>query len=129
MGCSDPCRQSQIARRRIYQVSGIRNMLSIILSRASLATLSSRASTARVISSAPTKVFFSTTTTTSSNIRPGYAQIKEKQKYFNIDNGKRVRERGGAKDDIMYNLTLLIILVGAVEWVRVVYALAFPTKG
>merc|ERR1711862_515908 len=98
--CSDPCRQSQIARRRISQVSGIRNMLSIILSRASLATLSSRASTARVISSAPTKVFFSTTTTTSSNIRPGYAQIKEKQKYFNIDSGKRVHEGGGAKDDI-----------------------------
>merc|ERR1711862_15017 len=110
-------------------ISGIRKMLSIILSRASLATLSSRASTARVISSAPTKVFFSTTTTTSFNIRPGYAQIKEKQKYFNIDNGKRVHERGGAKDDIMYNLTLLIILVGAVEWVRVVYALAFPNKG
>merc|ERR1711942_560288 len=109
-------------------IPGIRKMLSIILSRASLATLSSRASTARIISSAPTKEFFSTTTT-SSNIRPGYAQIKEKQKYFNIDNGKRVHERGGAKDDIMYNLTLLIILVGAVEWVRVVYALAFPNKG
>merc|ERR1711982_99958 len=109
-----------IARRRISQVSGIRKMLSIILS---------RASTARVISSTATRVFFSTTPTTSSNIRPGYAQIKEKQKYFNIDNGKRVHERGGAKDDIMYNLTLLIILVGAVEWVRVVYALAFPTKG
>merc|ERR1711955_151952 len=99
-----------IGRRRIFQVSGIRKMLSIILPRAPLATLSSRASTARAISSAATRVFFSTTSTTSSNIRPGYAQIKEKQKYFNIDNGKRVHERGGAKDDMMYNLTLLIIL-------------------
>merc|ERR1712183_769029 len=66
-------------------------------------------------------------TTDSSNIRPGYAAIKEKQKYFNIDNGKRVHERGGAKDDIMYNITLLVILVGLVEWCRVVYALAFPS--
>merc|ERR1712243_496184 len=113
-----------VTDREKKDIPSIRKMLS----RASLATLSSRASTARVISSAATRVFLSTTSTTSSNIRPGYAQIKEKQKYFNIDNGKRVHERGGAKDDMMYNLTLLIFL-GLVEWVRVVYALAFPDKG
>merc|ERR1711872_376725 len=45
------------------------------------------------------------------------------------DHGKRVHERGGAKDDIMYNLTLLIIIIGGVEWCRVVYKLAFPSKG
>merc|ERR1712212_533379 len=109
---------------------GVRRMFCSILPRASLATLSGRASTARVISSTATRALFSTTSTkNSSNIRPGYAAIKEKQKYFNIDNGKRVHERGGAKDDIMYNITLLIILVGLVEWCRVVYALAFPSQG
>merc|ERR1711887_432832 len=123
--------QSQTGSRR---VSGIRSscqrMLCSILPRASLATISGRASTARVISSTATRALFSTTSTIdSSNIRPGYAAIKEKQKYFNIDNGKRVHERGGAKDDIMYNITLLVILVGLVEWCRVVYALAFPSQG
>merc|ERR1712055_1139529 len=117
---------------------GVRRMLCSILPRASLAAISGRASTARVISSTATRALFSTTSTiNSSNIRPGYAAIKEKQKYFNIDNGKRlydyykesphkipifscfrVHERGGAKDDIMYNITLLIILVGLVEWCR-----------
>merc|ERR1711936_681022 len=99
---------------------GVRRMLCSILPRASLAAISGRVSTARVISSTTTRALFSTTSTiNSSNIRPGYAAIKEKQKYFNIDNGKRVHERGGAKDDIMYNITLLIILVGllsGVEW-------------
>merc|ERR1712055_831484 len=100
---------------------GVRRMLCSILPRASLATL---------VSSTATRALISTTSTiNSSNIRPGYAAIKEKQKYFNIDNGKRVHERGGAKDDIMYNITLLIILVGLVEWCRVVYALAFPSQG
>merc|ERR1712142_1408895 len=111
------------------EAEGYQRMLCSILPRASLATISGRTSTARVISSTATRALFSTTYTINSNIRPGYAAIKEKQKYFNIDNGKRVHERGGAKDDIMYNLTLLIIIIGGVEWCRVVYKLAFPSKG
>merc|ERR1712142_1371385 len=83
----------------------------------------------RVVSATASKTFFSTSSSSLSYIPAGFAKIKEKQKWFNIDNGKRVHERGGAKDDIMYNLTLLIIIIGGVEWCRVVYKLAFPSKG
>merc|ERR1719369_1210963 len=102
-------------------------MFASLLPRASLATLS-RASTARVLSSTATRAFFSTSpTTAASNIPAGFAKIKEKQKYFNIDNGKRVHQRG-PRDEMLYNLTLLVVLAGLVEWARVVYTLAFPQK-
>merc|ERR1712212_544964 len=93
------------------------------------ASLLPRASTARVLSSTATRAFFSTSATSAaSNIPAGFAKIKEKQKYFNIDNGKRVHQRGGTKDEMLYNLTLLVVLVGLAEWARVVYTLAFPQK-
>ena len=39
----------------------------------------------------------------------------------------RVHERG-QRDSMLYNITLLIILVGGVEWCKVVYTLAYPAK-
>ena len=59
----------------------------------------------------------------------GYAAIKQKQKMFNIDNGLRVHERGGARDAVLYNFTLLCLIVGGGLWVNNVYTMAFPKKG
>merc|ERR1711973_1059722 len=58
---------------------------------------------------------------------PGWiGKIKEKQKFFNLDNGLRVHERGGMKDSALYNFTVLLIFLGAVEYCRVLYRLVFP---
>ena len=40
----------------------------------------------------------------------------------------RVHERGGMTDKVLYNLTVFILLIGAVEYFRVVYQLAFPSS-
>ena len=48
---------------------------------------------------------------------------------FNIDNGLRVHERGGARDAVLYNFTLLCLIVGGGLWVNNVYTMAFPKKG
>jgi len=62
------------------------------------------------------------------DIPAGYAKLKEKQKMFQIDNGLRVHERGGAMDKVLYNLTTVMVVVGGIMWARQVYAMAFPPK-
>merc|ERR1712055_1072147 len=105
-----------------------KTMLAANLSRASLATLSSL-SLSRVGSVAATRAFLSTSTPNAKpNIPAGFAAIKQKQKTFNIDNGLRVHERGGMMDKVLYQITFLFIVVGAVEWLRVAYTLSFPPK-
>ena len=39
---------------------------------------------------------------------------------------RRVHQRGGMVDSLLYNVTLLVILIGAVEYLRVLYSLVFP---
>eukprot|EP00091_Calanus_sinicus_P013125 TRINITY_DN2922_c0_g1_i3.p1 TRINITY_DN2922_c0_g1~~TRINITY_DN2922_c0_g1_i3.p1 ORF type:complete len:118 (-),score=11.29 TRINITY_DN2922_c0_g1_i3:155-508(-) len=100
-------------------------MFAASLPKASLATLSNISLT-RVGSVAASRVFLSTTRANAKpNVPAGFAAIKERQKTFNIDNGLRVHQRGGTMDKVLYNATLLLILVGAVEWVRVAYTLSF----
>ena len=36
----------------------------------------------------------------------GYAKLKQKQKLFQIDNGLRIHERGGAMDKVTYSLNI-----------------------
>merc|ERR1711988_1134393 len=62
----------------------------------------------------------------SGRIPDGFGKIKERQKFFNLDNGLRVHERGGMKDSALYNFTVLLIFLGAVEYCRVLYRLVFP---
>eukprot|EP00092_Neocalanus_flemingeri_P013733 GFUD01014811.1.p2 GENE.GFUD01014811.1~~GFUD01014811.1.p2 ORF type:complete len:108 (-),score=23.06 GFUD01014811.1:367-690(-) len=103
-------------------------MFAAHLQRTSLATLSGLSS-ARVGSVAAARAFLSTSTLrqeSNPNIPSGFAKIKEKQKIFNIDNGLRVHERGGTKDKLLYNFTLLVLLVGFVEWCRVWWTMAYP---
>jgi len=71
------------------------------------------------------RLSLSTSTLRESNIPKGFAAIKEKQKYFNVDNGKRVHERGGG-DYALHTLTCIVLAVGAVEWCRVWWSLAYP---
>eukprot|EP00092_Neocalanus_flemingeri_P023746 GFUD01025758.1.p1 GENE.GFUD01025758.1~~GFUD01025758.1.p1 ORF type:complete len:120 (-),score=17.57 GFUD01025758.1:290-649(-) len=61
------------------------------------------------------------------NIPAGFAKIKERQKMFNVDNGLKVHERGGGKDRLLHNITLLVVLVGLGEFGRVWYTLCYPT--
>ena len=49
------------------------------------------------------------------NVHPGYAKIKEKQKMFQLDDGKRIHEKT-ALDRGLYSLTQLLILISAVVW-------------
>ena len=58
----------------------------------------------------------------------GYSNLKTAQKMFNVDNGQRIHQRGGMKDGIIYNMTLLLIDVGGVVWANTVYTMAFPKK-
>merc|ERR1711915_196624 len=55
-----------------------------------------------------------------------FLKIKDKQKRFQIDDGLRVHQKGGARDTMLYNLTALIVLIGLAEWCRVVWTLAYP---
>eukprot|EP00090_Calanus_glacialis_P026747 TRINITY_DN4204_c0_g1_i1.p1 TRINITY_DN4204_c0_g1~~TRINITY_DN4204_c0_g1_i1.p1 ORF type:complete len:104 (-),score=17.43 TRINITY_DN4204_c0_g1_i1:106-417(-) len=103
-------------------------MFAANLQRASLATLSSLSLT-RVGSVTAARAFSSTSTANAKPMIPaGFAAIKAKQKTFNLDNGLRVHQRGGTMDSVLYNVTFLIILVGAAEWLRVAYTLSFPSK-
>ena len=36
----------------------------------------------------------------------GYAKLKQKQKLFQIDNGLRIHERGGAMDKVLNSLNI-----------------------
>ena len=58
--------------------------------------------------------------------RAGYKAIKEKQRMFNVDNGLRVHERGGAGDKALMGITQVLVLVGSVMWVKTVYQMAYP---
>merc|ERR1712215_76652 len=101
-----------------------KTMFAAHLQRSSLVTLTRLSSASS--SSALSRLFSSTSTQRQSNIPKGFAAIKEKQKYFNVDNGKRVHERGGGIDYALHTFTLLVLAVGAVEWFRVLYCLAYP---
>lgn len=63
-----------------------------------------------------------------TNIPAGFAKIKERQRIFNIDNGQRVHERGGRSDYMWHTITLAVVIVGFMEWCRVIYVLAYPKK-
>jgi hypothetical protein len=49
-----------------------------------------------------------------AEVPAGYAKIKEIQKEFQIDNGLRIHERGGAANKMVYMATKGLILVGTV---------------
>jgi hypothetical protein len=55
-------------------------------------------------------------------------KMKERQQHFQIDNGLRVHERGGAFDKALYMFTSGVLLLGGVLWVKGVYDMAFPPK-
>merc|ERR1712198_248712 len=57
------------------------------------------------------RLFSSSTTRSSKNIPAGFA--------------KRVHQRGKG-DSLLYNLTLLVVIIGGIEYLRVVYMLSFP---
>ena len=57
-----------------------------------------------------------------------YAKLKQKQKMFQIDNGLRIHERGGAMDKVLYNFSTLLCIVGGGLWAKNVYTMAFPQK-
>merc|ERR1712133_152067 len=71
------------------------------------------------------RLLSSSTIRSSKNIPAGFAKRKEIQKMFNIDNGLRVHQRGKG-DSLLYNLTLLVVIIGGIEFPRVVYLLSFP---
>ena len=58
----------------------------------------------------------------------GYAQLKTKQKMFNLDNGLRVHQRGGMADAALYNTCVFLIFAGGALWLKTVYTLAVPQK-
>ena len=60
-----------------------------------------------------------------NNIPKKFSLIKEKQKTFNVDNGLRVHERGKT-DAILYNITLVVIVLGTVEFCRTWWVMAYP---
>merc|ERR1712106_478761 len=100
-----------------------KTMFAAHLQRASLATLS------RVGSSTASRSLLSTSSVVRQANQPaGFAKLKQLQKTFNLNNGKRVLQRGGTMDSIGYNFTMLVLVIGGVEWVRVVSSLAFPKK-
>merc|ERR1712154_261539 len=92
-----------------------------------LSLQASRLSVSRLRPLLITTRLFSSSRPVQGKIPEGFAKIKERQKFFNVDNGLRVHQRGGMVDSLLYNLTLIIILIGALEYCRVVYSLAFPT--
>jgi len=61
----------------------------------------------------------------TKNIPAGFAKIKESQKMFNLDNGLRVHQRGGMIDGMLYNLTLFVVFIGFIEYLRMLYALVY----
>nr|ALS05102.1 putative cytochrome c oxidase subunit VIIA [Centropages tenuiremis] len=63
-----------------------------------------------------------------AEINPAHLALKERQKMFNIDNGLRVHERGGAMDKVLYNLSSVLVVVGGVLWASTIYKMAFPPK-
>merc|ERR1712106_1105787 len=90
-----------------------KTMFAAHIQRASLAALS------RVGSSTAARSLLSTSCVVRQAIQPaGFAKLKQRQKTFNVDNGKRVHQRGGFMDHVMYNVTIVVILIGGVEWVR-----------
>jgi hypothetical protein len=59
------------------------------------------------------------------NIPAKFKKLKELQAEFNVDNGKRVHERGKT-DNVLHSITVLILAVGFAEWCRVWWTLAYP---
>jgi len=72
--------------------------------------------------------FSTTVSARSGNVPAGYAQLKTKQKMFNLDNGLRVHQRGGMADAALYNTCVFLIFAGGALWLKTVYTLAVPQK-
>jgi hypothetical protein len=73
-----------------------------------------------------------TTSAARSEVLPGYFKLKEAQKAFQVNNGLRIHERGGPKDKIRYNPTLVLAAFCGVSVLRLMYRCVFPkglTKG
>merc|ERR1712080_550548 len=49
-----------------------------------------------------------------AQIPEGYAKLKEEQKMFQLDDGKRIHERGGSSNRLIYQFTKLLVLIGTV---------------
>ena len=62
----------------------------------------------------------------AGKVPEGYAAFKQYQKMFNVDNGLRIHERGGAKDVVVYNVTVVLLVIGGVLWTRDVYKMIKP---
>jgi len=56
---------------------------------------------------------------------PELKGLKDRQIKMNMNDGKRVHEKLGA-DKFMFNLSFLLVLIGGIEWVRVVWSLSYP---
>jgi len=56
---------------------------------------------------------------------PELKGLKEKQIKMNMNDGRRVHEKLGP-DRLLYNLTGLLVLIGFIEWCRVVWSLSYP---
>jgi len=65
------------------------------------------------------------TTAPKKDVPAQYLKLKEKQKWFNVDNGKRVHERGST-DKALMMFTQSLLVVGGVLWLKTVYTMAFP---
>ena len=78
---------------------------------------------ARVVLNASRQI---TTSAARSEVHPGYLKIKERQKAFQVNNGLRIHERGGPKDKMLYNFTLVLAAVCGVEILELMYRGMFP---
>merc|ERR1712168_784601 len=56
---------------------------------------------------------------------PDLKGLKDRQIKMNMNDGRRVHEKL-ASGRVLYNLTGLLVLIGFIEWARVVFTLAFP---
>merc|ERR1719154_696267 len=74
-------------------------------------------------------------TTTSTNtmrgtdlelLPPELKALKKKQARFTMDDGKRVHEKGGWTDKVLYQFTSLVMIVGCFEACRIIWTLCYP---
>ena len=67
-----------------------------------------------------------TTSAARSEVHPGYLKIKERQKAFQVNNGLRIHERGGPKDKMLYNFTLVLSAICGFGILDLMYRGMFP---
>ncbi|KAL7634042.1 UNVERIFIED_CONTAM: hypothetical protein RMT77_015367 [Armadillidium vulgare] len=61
-------------------------------------------------------------------LAPGYLEIRNKYKHFQLDNGLLIHQRGSTNDYVMFALTAVVNLVGIAMAVDMYYRLAFNKK-